>query len=494
MKLNFIILNLVLLAGALCAATPELFVFDNGVGRGKWTPEEQAATLKDLGYAGINYNYTTPKDLAAWQKVFKQQGLKIYALYVYTYLDKTNHFDPAFRDAIKLLKGTDTVIWMTVMKPKIKGDHDAEAVRNVQEVADLAAEQGVRVALYGHFGFYVETGMDSARIVKLANRSNVGATINLCHEFLRGHGAELDETLKAVAPLAMLASVNGVTGAGTNFSDIARLDQGGFDVAVYLKKLIAAGYYGPIGLQCYNVPGDTKENLKADMAAWKKIKETLEQNTLTPKEAAAGWQLLFDGCTTAGWRGYQKTTFPDHGWCIQDGCLKSLGQKGGDIVTTTSFTNFEFSWEWRIAPQANSGLKYFINENRDAAKGDPTNPDPCIAHEYQMIDDDHYPEALSKNQKTAAWYAVMAPKHAAPNPVGEFNQSRLIVRGRNVEHWLNGQCVLVYQTDSAESVAGVAGSKFKNVPGYADKIPTPILLQDHGGIAWVRNLKIRELP
>ena len=163
-------------------------------------------------------------------------------------------------------------------------------------------------------------------------------------------------------------------------------------------------------------------------------------------------------------------------------------------MTTTSFTNFELSWEWRIAPQANSGLKYFVNENRDAAKGDPTNPDPCIAHEYQMIDDDHYPEALSENQKTAAWYAVMAPKQAAPNPVGEFNQSRLIVRGRNVEHWLNGTCVLVYQTDSAEALAGIAGSKFKNVPGYADKIPTPILLQDHGGIAWVRNIKIREVP
>jgi hypothetical protein len=230
------------------------------------------------------------------------------------------------------------------------------------------------------------------------------------------------------------------------------------------------------------------------MTAWKRIRDTLCQNTLTQKEASAGWRLLFDGCTTTGWRGYNKSAFPDHGWCIEDGCLKSLGQKGGDIVTAGVFTNFELSWEWRIAPRANSGLKYFVNENRQAADGDPTNPDPCIAHEYQMIDDDHYPDPLSAKQKTAAWYAAMAPENAKPNPVGEFNQSRLIVRGKKVEHWLNETRVLAYQTDSAEGAASIADSKFKDVAGYGDKIPTPILLQDHNSVAWVRNIKLRELP
>lgn len=264
------ILTAFMLCAASClAAAPEFFVFDNGVGRGSWTPEQQAKTLKNLGFDGISYNYTKPADLAAWQKAFKEQGLKIYGLYIYTYLDRTNHFDPAFKDAIKLLKGTETIVWMTIMKPKEKGDHDAEAVRNVREMADLAAEEGVRVALYGHAGLYVETGADSVRIVKLADRPNVGATINLCHEFLSKKGDALDATIKVAAPISILASVNGVDVANKSF--ITRLDQGDFDVAAYLKKLFAAGYKGPVGLQCYSVKGDITENLKADIAAWKRI-------------------------------------------------------------------------------------------------------------------------------------------------------------------------------------------------------------------------------
>ena len=255
-------------------AVPEFFVFDNGVGRGKWTPEQQASTLKELGFDGISYNYTKPAQFAAQQKAFNEQGLKIYGLYVYTYLDRPVHFDPAFKEAIKLLKGTDTVIWMTLMKPKEKGDHDVEAVRNVQEMADLAAAQGVRVAIYGHAGMYVETGEDAARIMKLANRGNVGASINLCHEFTAKKGEVLNETIKNVAPLSILISVNGISVANKKY--LQRLDQGDFDLAAYLRKLFAAGYKGPVGLQCYSVPGDPLENLKADMAAWKKISVKLK--------------------------------------------------------------------------------------------------------------------------------------------------------------------------------------------------------------------------
>ena len=34
------------------------FAFDNGVGRGKWPPAQQAKVLKELGYVGISYNET----------------------------------------------------------------------------------------------------------------------------------------------------------------------------------------------------------------------------------------------------------------------------------------------------------------------------------------------------------------------------------------------------------------------------------------------------
>ncbi len=99
-------------------------------------------------------------------------------------------------------------------------------------------------------------------------------------------------------------------------------------------------------------------------------------NELTAAEKEAGWRLLFDGKSTAGWRGFQKSEFPTHGWVIEDGCLKcekpppaAPGEKakatgGGDIITTELFDNFEFSWEWKLSPGANSGVKYFVNEKR----------------------------------------------------------------------------------------------------------------------------------
>lgn len=486
-------LLVLLLSASPLWARPEFYVFDNGVGRGSWTPEQQAQTLKELGYDGISYNYTTPEDLARWQKAFGAVGLKIYGLYVHTYIDTPEAFDARLPEAIGMLKGTETVVWITVRESKVKGDHDARAVENVQKVADLARAHDVKVALYGHAGFYVEHGVDSARIVNKARRDNVGASLNLCHEYMSGVGDRLDATLKAVAPLATRVSINGVDSAARTW--IARLDQGDFDMVGYLEKLRAAGYDGPIGLQAYNVPGDTRQNLAANIATWRRIAAQLEerskgapaQNTLSAREKAEGWTLLFDGKSTSGWKGFGKAAFPDQGWIVEDGTIKGLGKKGGDIITTTSYGDFEFAWDWRLSFQGNSGIKYFVDEGRGNAGG-------AIGHEYQTIDDDNYTVmSLTDRQKTGAWYDVIPPAKRAANPVGTWNTSRLVVRGNTVEHWLNGTLVLSYDITSRQAADGIATSKFKDVKGYADKIRTPLLLQDHDTIVWFRNLKVREL-
>ena len=265
---------LLVLWSATAFAAPEFFVFDNGVGRGSWSPERQATTLKELGYDGISYNYTTPADLAAWLAAFKKQGLKIYGLYLYTFIDKPEHYDPRFKEAVKMLKGSDTIIWMTLREPQTKGDHDAEAVKLVQEIADLAKDNGLRVALYGHAGFYVACAADGVRIVKKSERPNVGVSINLCHEFMSNRGEQLDQTIKLAAPYLMLVSINGVDVEHKQF--LLRLDKGDFDVAGWLGKLQTAGYRGPVGLQCFQVKGDVTENLKADMSAWRKISSRLK--------------------------------------------------------------------------------------------------------------------------------------------------------------------------------------------------------------------------
>ena len=266
------ILSAVLLAfvSSAHAQSSGLFAFDNAVGRGQWKPEQQAAALKELGYDGISYNYTKPKDLAVWQKEFKAQGLRIYGLYVHTFPDKEQPYDPAFKEAIAMLKGSDTVIWMTLREAKDKKrNYDAEAIAIVHDLAAQAASNNLRVAIYPHAGFYVATAADAARIAKAANRPNVGLSINLCHEFVTGHGSDLDETFRQFAPLATLVSMNGMDVAKKNY--FGRLDQGDFDLAAFLKKLRAAGYQGPIGWQGFRVEGDPRENLHLSMEAWKRM-------------------------------------------------------------------------------------------------------------------------------------------------------------------------------------------------------------------------------
>jgi hypothetical protein len=209
-------------------------------------------------------------------------------------------------------------------------------------------------------------------------------------------------------------------------------------------------------------------------------------NQLTDEAKAAGWKLLFDGKTTQGFRTFKKPSFPAKGWAVEDGWLHCLGKGGGDIITDAEFDDFELQWEWKQAPAGNSGVKYFITETRNAA----------IGHEYQMIDDEREPDAKVAGGKhvTASFYDVLKPTAKLPTkPPGEINQSRIVVKGNHVEHWLNGEKVLEYECGSDPVKVAVAGSKFKTAAGFGNKIKGHILLQDHHSEVWFRNLRIYEL-
>jgi hypothetical protein len=201
----------------------------------------------------------------------------------------------------------------------------------------------------------------------------------------------------------------------------------------------------------------------------------------TDREAGP-WRALFDGKTTHGWRGYRQNGFPAKGWVVEDGCLHLLPKSGGgDIITVAQFTDFEFAWDWRIVPRGNNGVKYLVTEDRPGAPGP----------EYQMIDDTI---VTDPRQQTAAFYDVLPARPDKPlKPPGAWNHSRLIVRGHHVEHWLNGARVLAYELGSPQVQAAVAASKFKNAPGFGEKITGHLLLTDHQDETWYRHLRIREL-
>jgi hypothetical protein len=210
-------------------------------------------------------------------------------------------------------------------------------------------------------------------------------------------------------------------------------------------------------------------------------------NALTAEEKAAGWKLLFDGQSLQGWRLYNKKAPPGSGWRVEQGILKKLAnQKGGDLITDDEFDDFDLTWEWRIAPAGNNGVKYLVTEQRPSAPG----------HEYQMIDDDENPDGkFGPKRQTASFYDVLPPQvPARSKPPGEWNRSRLLIQGNHIEHWLNGEKVLAFELGSPEVKAALAKSKFKDAPGYGDKIKGQILLTNHHDEAWYRNIRIRELP
>ncbi len=210
-----------------------------------------------------------------------------------------------------------------------------------------------------------------------------------------------------------------------------------------------------------------------------------EPNTLTADEQKAGWKLLFDGKSSEGWKGIGKKEFPAKGWVVEGGALKRATAGGGDIVSTDEYENFELSWEWKITPGGNSGLKYNLP---NAAQG--------VGFEYQMLDDDKNPDGAvpGGSHRTAALYDLIPPpQDKKVQPIGEWNVSRIVVNGNKVEQWLNGGKTVSFEMGSEELKAIIAKSKFKGVAGFGMKKKSPILLQDHGAVVEFRSIKLRPL-
>jgi hypothetical protein len=200
-----------------------------------------------------------------------------------------------------------------------------------------------------------------------------------------------------------------------------------------------------------------------------------------------GWTSLFDGQTFAGWRAYGQKAGPALGWEIRDGMLKTLPKVKGAhaLVTERKYNDFELSWDWRIALAGNNGIKYLVTEERPGAPG----------HEYQMIDDRRHPDAkYGPIRQTGSFYDVLPPIAERPTrEAGEWNNSRIVIRGPQVEHWLNGKKILTYQFGSPELKAGLAKSKFAKYPDFGQKIAGHIMLTYHSDECWFKNIRIREL-
>ena len=222
-----------------------------------------------------------------------------------------------------------------------------------------------------------------------------------------------------------------------------------------------------------------------------------KDNTLTKAEENEGWELLFNGQDLSEWRNFNDTVL-SNGWTIVDGCIQASGEGGdasGYIVTKRKFADFELSWDWKLTHGGNSGMLYHVVESPAFSVPYVTGP------EYQLIDNEGWeevnaPEKLEEWQKLGVDYAMHLPDYSKMhvNPVGEWNNSRIVFDNGHVEHWLNGEKILEFEAWTDDWFEKKGSGKSGHAPEYGLSNEGVICLQDHGDPASFKNIKIRQLP
>ncbi len=226
-------------------------------------------------------------------------------------------------------------------------------------------------------------------------------------------------------------------------------------------------------------------------------------NRLTVKERAAGWRLLFDGATLAGWRGLGYDSVPTAHWNVVNGAIHKIpngkvprmpdGQPaaGGDLMTSSSFRDFEMEFEWKVASGSNGGVKYNVSEEM-SLKGSGNHA--ALGFEYQVLDDSLNSDNKIPTHRAGSLYDLITPnQNKRLMPVGEWNRSVILMKGNHGEHWLNGALVVRFDLKTPLMDSLIAKSKYRSIPGFADRREGHIILQDHNDEVWYRSIKLREI-
>jgi hypothetical protein len=195
------------------------------------------------------------------------------------------------------------------------------------------------------------------------------------------------------------------------------------------------------------------------------------------------WTVLFDGTSTAAFRGFKRADMPA-GWQIVDGALTRV-EPAGDFITKDMYADFEFELEFRVDPGANSGIMYRVTE----ADSNTYRTGP----EYQILDDARHGDGKDPLKQVAALYDLYPRRTNPVKPAGDWNAARIVIRKNVVEHWLNNEMVVTYDLAGPEFAAKVAASKFQYWPGFGKAPRGHIAIQDHGDRVAFRNIRIRAL-
>ena len=203
------------------------------------------------------------------------------------------------------------------------------------------------------------------------------------------------------------------------------------------------------------------------------------------KSDEAAWKSLFDGETLTGWTDGQGKAVEEGNWVAEDGVLTRKSAGTGSLHTAQEYGDFDFSFEWKISDTGNSGVKYRLTKFDGK----------WLGLEYQVLDDEKHPDGKNGPTRHSAALYDLKPANDAKvlKPVGEWNQSRIMVKDGVVTHYLNGKEVVRLEIPSEEWDERFGKSKYSKTEGFGINERGFIQLQDHGDVVSFRNLKIREL-
>ena len=470
-------------------------------------------------------------EIAAYKEKLAKVGIEVVSLGPLYCTDEAEikaAFDFAKRYGMKYISAVP-FDYDSVVKPGAKRPERIESDRVLDILERYVREYDIKVAIHNH-------GPDIPRLYPTAEAAlkrigsrdkRLGVCLDVGHErragldpveFIRQHGDRVYEVhLKNI----IIDPVKNIAMEGP---------RGELDVPGIVKALADSGFDGYALVEYERGSVSDQLALAESFGYYRGVMDTTRAkakmmpvpdgaNTLTADEKAEGYQLLFDGKTLPKdlWVGEKEDfkAFPKSGWYVEGGALfmkpvngifngkwfplppedAKLGG-GGSIVTVKKYRDFVFKFDFRLTEAANSGVKYFYNEN--------LNKSSC--EEYQILDSGHpdydkpNPSGVEGTHRLAALYDLMtAPgAEAAVKPLGQWNSGLIVAKGRHVEHWLNGIKVLEYERGSAAFRAAVEKSKYfawqDQGQFWGEAVEGRIHLQDHSdSCVYFCNLKIREL-
>ena len=243
--------------------------------------EQQAVMLKELGYDGVGHLWldNIPERL----KTLDAAGLKLFQITMTVDITPGKQaYDPRFKEVMPLLKGRGVqfLLLMNGLKPSDPAG-DARAVEIVREMAEVAHGSGAQILLYPHSFMWLERIEDCVRVAEKVDRPNVGVMFNLCHWLRVSKDRNYQPLLARAMPRLWAVSINGADEfdaqpGWTHY--IQPLGRGSFDMFAFLKTLRELGYKGPVGLQCYGIPGDVRDPLAESIKAWRAYSCGLQAN------------------------------------------------------------------------------------------------------------------------------------------------------------------------------------------------------------------------